>query len=96
MKPEDVKDPERYRARYGIPDALGSCHTAVIDGYAIEGHVPAREIKRLLTERPKARGLAVPGMPAGSPGMEDSRSVPYDVLLVLPDGKHRIYAQYGR
>lgn len=96
MKPEDVKDPERYRARYGIPDALGSCHTAVIDGYAIEGHVPAREIKRLLAERPNARGLAVPGMPAGSPGMEGSRSVPYDVLLVLPDGKHHIYAQYGR
>jgi hypothetical protein len=96
VKPQDVKDPERYRARYGIPDALGGCHTAVIEGYAIEGHVPAREIKRLLTERPKARGLAVPGMPAGSPGMEGDRSVPYDVLLVLPDGKHRIYARYGR
>jgi len=68
----------------------------MIDGYAIEGHVPAREIRRLLAERPKARGLAVPGMPAGSPGMEGDRRVPYDVLLVLPDGKPRIYAQYGR
>jgi hypothetical protein len=96
VKPQDVPDPERYRARYGIPDALGGCHTAVIEGYAIEGHVPAREIQRLLKERPKARGLAVPGMPAGSPGMEGPRSVPYDVLLVMPDGSHRVYARYGR
>ena len=96
MKPQDVKDPEAYRARFGIPHALGACHTAVIEGYAIEGHVPAREIKRLLAERPKARGLAVPGMPAGSPGMESDRPQPYDVLLVLPDGSHKVYARYGR
>jgi hypothetical protein len=96
VKPQDVKDPEAYRARFGIPRALGACHTAVVEGYAIEGHVPAREIKRLLSERPKARGIAVPGMPAGSPGMEGGRSVPYDVLLVLPDGSHRVYARYGR
>jgi hypothetical protein len=96
VKPEDVKDPERYRARYGIPDALGGCHTAVVGGYALEGHVPAREIRRLLAERPTARGLAVPGMPGGSPGMESSPSVPYDVLLVTADGSYRVYAQYGR
>ena len=96
MRPQDVKDPEAYRARFGIPHALGACHTAVIEGYAIEGHVPAREIKRLLAERPKARGLAVPGMPAGSPGMESDRPQPYDVLLVLPDGSHKVYARYGR
>jgi hypothetical protein len=96
VKPQDVKDPETYRARLGIPNALGGCHTAVIEGYAIEGHVPAREIKRLLAERPKARGLAVPGMPAGSPGMESSRGVPYDVMLVLPDGSYKPYARYGR
>ena len=96
MKPQDVPDPEIYRARFGIPNALGGCHTAVIDGYAIEGHVPAREIRRLLAERPKARGLAVPGMPAGSPGMDGSPSVPYDVLLVLPDSRYRTYARYGR
>jgi len=96
VKPQDVKDPEAYRARFGIPHALGACHTAVIEGYAIEGHVPAREIKRLLKERPKARGLAVPGMPAGSPGMEGGPGVPYDVLLVLPDGSHTVYARYGR
>jgi hypothetical protein len=94
VKPQDVRDPESYRARLGIPHSLGSCHTAVVEGYAIEGHVPAREIKRLLAERPKARGLAVPGMPAGSPGMEGGRSVPYDVLLLGSDGKTSIYQSY--
>ena len=96
MKPQNVTNPEAYRARFGIPHALGACHTAVVDGYAVEGHVPAREIKRLLAERPKARGLAVAGMPAGSPGMESSRGAPYDVLLVLPDGTYRAYARYAR
>ena len=94
MKSENVKNPEQYRARHGIADSLGSCHTAVVDGYAIEGHVPAREIKRLLKERPKARGLAVPGMPGGSPGMEGNRPVPYDVMLVKPDGTTSIYQRY--
>ena len=94
MKPQDVKDPEAYRARFGIPNALGGCHTAVVEGYAIEGHVPAREIKRLLAERPKARGLAVPGMPAGSPGMESNRPQPYDVLLVKPDGTTAVFQSY--
>ena len=94
MKPQDVKDPEAYRARFGIPNALGGCHTAVVEGYAIEGHVPAREIKRLLAERPKARGLAVPGMPAGSPGMPSTRPQPYDVLLVKPDGTTAVFQSY--
>lgn len=95
VKSQNVQDPEFYRARFGIPNALGSCHTAVVQGYAIEGHVPAREIRRLLAERPRARGLAVAGMPAGSPGMDGGRRVPYDVLLVLPDGSHRAYARYN-
>lgn len=94
MKPQDVKDPADYRARFGMPDSLGSCHTARIEGYAIEGHVPAREIKRLLAERPKAKGLAVPGMPAGSPGMESNRPQPYDVLLVKPDGTTAVFQSY--
>jgi len=89
-----VNDPEAYRARFGIPRALGACHTAVVEGYAIEGHVPAREIKRLLKERPKAKGLAVPGMPAGSPGMESNRPQPYDVLLVKPDGTTAVFQSY--
>ena len=92
----NVEDSGVYRARSGIPHAVGSCHTAAIEGYAIEGHVPAREINRLLAERPKARGLAVPGMPGGAPGMDGNRSAPYDVLLVLPDGTRRVYARYGR
>ena len=97
MNPIDVQDPTVYRRRHGIPDALGGCHTAVVDGYAIEGHVPAREITRLLRERPRAGGLAVAGMPAGSPGMESGgRNDPYDVMLVLPDGQSVVYAQYGR
>jgi hypothetical protein len=97
VNPVDVKDPTEFRRRHGIPDALGGCHTAVVDGYALEGHVPAKEIRRLLAERPKARGLAVAGMPAGSPGMESGgRTQPYDVMLVLPGGGHLVYAQYGR
>ena len=92
-----VQDPGVYRRRFGIPDALGGCHTARVDGYALEGHVPAREIRRLLAERPLARGLAVPGMPAGSPGMDGgTKKEPFDVLLVLPDGKHVPYASYNR
>ena len=83
-----------YRARFGIPESLGSCHTAVIGSYAIEGHVPAREIKRLLAERPKARGLAVPGMPSSAPGMDGDRSVPFDVFLILSDRSPSVYARY--
>lgn len=96
MKSEDVSNPEIYRSQYGIPHVLGGCHTAVVEGYAIEGHVPAREVKRLLAERPKARGLAVAGMPGGSPGMEGSRRQAYDVFIVLPNGRYEVYARYGR
>ena len=86
------------RARLGIPLALGACHTALVGGYAIEGHVPAREIKRLLAERPQAVGLAVPAMPLGSPGMDGpaygNKSEPYDVLLVARDGRHSVWRSY--
>lgn len=97
VKPVAVGDPGVERKRRGIPEALGGCHTAVVDGYAIEGHVPAREIKRLLAEKPRARGLAVPDMPAGSPGMETpGRRDPYDVLIVRDDGRHAIYQSYRK
>lgn len=97
VKPVAVEDIAVVRKRHGIPDALAGCHTAVVDGYAIEGHVPAREIKRLLAEKPRARGLAVPGMPAGSPGMEQSaRRDPYDVLIVHDDGRHSVYSSYRK
>lgn len=79
-----------------MPDAIASCHTGVVDGYVIEGHVPARELKRLLAEGPHALGLAVPAMPRGSPGMEADVSDPYDVLLVRGDGRYSTYASYGR
>ncbi len=86
------------RARLGIPMRLGSCHTAQVEGYAIEGHVPAREIRRLLAERPNAIGLAVPGMPIGSPGMDGreygARKDAYDVLLVRRDGSTTSYQSY--
>ena len=86
------------RARLGMPLALGSCHTATVAGYAIEGHVPAREIQRLLKERPAAVGLSVPAMPVGSPGMDGpeygGRKDRYEVLLVARDGSHRVYQAY--
>jgi hypothetical protein len=95
VKPIATEDHGVIRRRHGIPDTLGGCHTAVIEGYAIEGHVPAREIKRLLAERPQARGLAVPGMPVGSPGMEQgARREPFDVLLILSSGRHTVYQKY--
>lgn len=96
VKTHDVSDASEYRAKFGVPDQFGSCHTAMVEGYAIEGHVPAREIKRLLAERPKAKGLAVPGMPMGSAGMEGPRSDPYEVLLFQADGKYAVYQKYGK
>src|SRR5512143_204912 len=88
----------KKRADVGMSLRYGSCHTALVDGYVIEGHVPAREIKRLLKERPKALGLAVPGMPLGSPGMEvdDGRVDRYDVLLVQKDETATVFATYER
>ncbi len=94
VRAHDVAEPATYRAKLGVPDALGSCHTATIGGYVLEGHVPAQEVKRLLAERPRARGLAVPAMPAGSPGMEGPRADAYEVLLIETDGRARVYARY--
>jgi hypothetical protein len=87
------------RARLGMPQKFGSCHTALVDGYVIEGHVPAREVVRLLRQRPQALGLSVPGMPVGSPGMDGpaygGRKDPYDVLLVAKDGSATVYQTYA-
>jgi hypothetical protein len=94
VKAQNVQDTGAYRAKFGVPEKVAACHTAVIQGYAIDGHVPARDIKRLLAERPKAKGLAVPGMPVGSPGMESDRPEPYDVLLVKPDGTTTVFQSY--
>jgi hypothetical protein len=85
------------KERVGVPYGKGSCHTAEVGGYFVEGHVPASDIQRLLRERPKAKGLTVPGMPAGSPGMEvpSGKVDPYDVLLVANDGSTSVYAHHG-
>lgn len=89
---------DEIRKKLGMPIQFGSCHTALIDGYAIEGHVPAKEVKRLLAEKPKAVGLAVPAMPLGSPGMDGpeykGKKDPYDVLLIGLNGKPSVYQSY--
>jgi len=86
------------RKRLGIPDALGSCHTGSVQGYALEGHVPVKDIRRLLREKPRAVGLAVPGMPVGSPGMDGAvykgRKDPFNVLLVAKDGSNTVFTAY--
>lgn len=83
------------RRRLGMPNRYGSCHTATVGGYVIEGHVPAQDIRRLLAQRPDALGLAVPGMPVGSPGMDGAiyggRRDPYDVLRVMRDGRAEVF-----
>jgi len=91
----DVKDTAPIRQKLGLPAKFGSCHTAQLGAYVLEGHVPAQEIKRLMREKPMAVGLAVPGMPVGSPGMEVGNTHDaYDVLLVLADGTSRVYQSY--
>ena len=84
------------KTRLGVPKALAACHTATVNGYVIEGHVPAEDIRRLLAERPKASGIAVPGMPIGSPGMEEgSRVDPYQTLMFDPQGQTTVFSQHG-
>lgn len=83
------------KLKAGLKPEQSSCHTAEVGGYVVEGHVPAREVKRLLAERPDAVGLAVPDMPLGSPGMEaDGTTEPYDVLLIRRDGRAEVFATY--
>ena len=93
---DDAK--RQKRQQLGLPEAFGSCHTAVVDGYVVEGHVPAREISRLLKERPQAVGLTVPGMPVGSPGMDGpeygTRRDKFAVVLVQRDGRQSVYQNY--
>lgn len=83
----------KIKAKFGVPDEVASCHTGKVGNYFIEGHVPADLVQKLLKERPKARGLAVPGMPAGSPGMEGTYKVDYSVLLIRPAGDYTVYAR---
>lgn len=91
---QNVTDVPAARKATGMPEKFGSCHTAKVGGYAIEGHVPAADVQRLLKEKPKAIGLAVPGMPQGSPGMETNHPQPYDTILVMPDGSYKVFAKH--
>ena len=93
----DVDDTTAARKRLGIPGRFGSCHTATVGGYAIEGHVPAAEVARLLESKPKAIGLAVPAMPPGSPGMEvGARRDRYHVLLIDVTRQSSVFASYPK
>jgi hypothetical protein len=89
-----VDDVTPTAARLGVPNDLRSCHTTEAEGYVIEGHVPAADVKRLLATKPAAIGLAVPGMVAGSPGMEGGRADRYDVILFAKDGKTEVFASH--
>ena len=89
-----VEDVPGARKKLGMPDILGSCHTSTVGDYVVEGHVPAQDIQRLLKEKPKAIGLAVPAMPAGAPGMDIPDSPPYETLLVQTDGSTRVFAKH--
>ena len=94
VKTVDSLDLSRIKAMSGVKPELASCHTAFVDGYVIEGHVPADDIKRLLSEHPEARGLTVPGMPAGSPGMDSPTPEHYQVLLIDKAGNTSVFAAH--
>lgn len=97
VKTHDVSDTAAIRRNAGMEN-YGSCHTGLVEGYAIEGHVPASDIRRLLLEKPKAAGLSAPGMPIGSPGMDGpeygGRKQPHDIVLVLKDGSSKVFQSY--
>ena len=98
VRVNETEDLNPIKERLGVPYGKGSCHTAEVGGYMVEGHVPAGDIKRLLVERPKGKGLVLAGMPIGSPGMEvpDGTVQPYTVELVAPDGESHPFARHGR
>jgi hypothetical protein len=91
---KDTPDMAGIKRTLGVPDALASCHTGVVNGYLIEGHVSAEDINRLLAQKPKIAGLAVPGMPVGSPGMDGPREQHYQVLAFDKDGKTKIFSTH--
>ena len=94
---DETQDMAAIKTKFGVPGDLTSCHTGIVAGYAIEGHVPAADIKRLLKEKPKALGIAVPAMPVNSPGMEvpDQPDEPYTVWLFAKDGTRSAFAKHG-
>ena len=94
MVVHDAEDITAHKVRLGVPPAMGSCHTAEVSGYLVEGHVPAADVKRMLAEKPDAKGLVLPGMPQSAPGMDAMIESPYDVLLLGNDGRAAIYVRH--
>ena len=92
----DVDDLAAIKRKLGVPESLGSCHSAIVGPYVVEGHVPAADIRKLLAEKPKVAGIGVPGMPMGSPGMEmpGMPADKYDVIAFAKDGKQRVFASH--
>ena len=90
----NVPDVGVYKLEYGVPRALGSCHTAVVEGYIVEGHVPADDVIKMLRQKPAIKGIAVPGMPMGSPGMESPNPQPYDVIAFDSAGNTSVFATH--
>ena len=97
VKVQEVSNIMETKQQYGVPEVLTSCHTAIVGDYIVEGHVPAKEVKRLLSEQPDIAGLAVPGMPVGSPGMEvpGAAPQPYNVIAFDRAGNTRVFAEYA-
>lgn len=94
VESHDITDVSPIKAEHGVPGNLHSCHTAVVDGYVVEGHIPADVVRKLLAERPQVAGIAVPGMPMGSPGMEGPYTQNYDVLAFTREGEKRVYSKH--
>ena len=94
VRTHNVMDVPLARKTLGMPERFGSCHTAKVGGYVVEGHVPAADVQRLLKEKPKAVGIAVPSMPPGSPGMESAKPVLYNTLLIQAGGEATVFAKH--
>lgn len=94
VRTHNVMDVPLARKTLGMPERFGSCHTAKVGGYVVEGHAPAADVQRLLKEKPKAVGIAVPSMPPGSPGMESAKPVPYNTLLIQAGGEATVFAKH--
>ncbi len=96
IKDEVTEDMDAIKQQYGVPDSLSSCHTGIINGYVVEGHVPAEDVQRLLAEQPNVAGIAAPGMPMGSPGMDSGDTVePYTVFSFTEDGNTAPFAEHS-
>jgi hypothetical protein len=94
VEASNVPDVAVYKLEYGVPRALSSCHTAIVEGYIVEGHVPADDVIKMLRQKPEIKGIAAPGMPMGSPGMEGPNAVTYDIIAFDADGNTSVFATH--